>query len=141
MRHMFVLYDPDCGLCLEAKHWLEHQAAYVPLILIPAGSPEAVRRFPEVVTEELAAISDTGEVWLDDSAFLMCLWALRSYRSWAVRFSTPTLRPLAKQAFRALSSGRFAISHLFGLRSETELAERLRSIPLPACGLPENGSR
>ena len=133
MHEMFVLYDGRCGLCRDIKRWLEREPAYVPLYLLPAGSPEALARFPGVATAELAVISDTGQVWVGDRAFLMCLWALKEYRSWAMRLATPALLPFARQAFAALSSGRFAISALLGLRGEAEIQQAMRGVPLPAC--------
>jgi predicted DCC family thiol-disulfide oxidoreductase YuxK len=133
MQALTVLYDGRCGLCRDIKRWLEREPAYVPLVLLPAGSAEALARFPGVAAGELAVISDTGQVWLGDRAFLLCLWALKEYRSWAMRLATPALLPLARQAFAALSSGRFAISVLLGLRGEAEIQQALRAVPLPAC--------
>ena len=138
MTRLYVLYDGHCGLCRQAKQWLEREPVCVPLVLIPSGSEEAVRRFPEVVTDDLAVISDAGQVWTGDRAFLMCLWALRDYRDWSRRLSAPALLPLARQAFALISSGRFAVSALFGLRSEAELALRLRAVPVEVCELGEH---
>jgi hypothetical protein len=72
-------------------------------------------------------------VWLGDRAFLMCLWALRAYRGWARRLASPALRPLARQAFEAVSRNRASVSGLLGLKSETELRKRLSEVTIPTC--------
>ena len=78
-------------------------------------------------------VSDNGQVWLGDHAFIMCLWALRDYRRWARRLSSPLLRPVARQAFAALSSNRHNVSALLGLKSEAELRTRLNEVTIPPC--------
>ena len=46
MRALTVLYDARCGLCSNARRWLEGQRQIVPLELLAADSEEARRRFP-----------------------------------------------------------------------------------------------
>jgi len=43
------------------------------------------------------------------------------------------LRPLARQAFAAVSNNRSTISRLLGMRSELELRERLMGVRVPPC--------
>lgn len=136
MRTLYVLYDPRCGLCTQAKHWLLGQRAFVRLRLLATGSEQARRLFPTLPPGELAVVDDAGRAWLGDHAFLMCLWALRDYRGWARRLSSPVLRPLARQAFAAISRNRRGLSELLGLRSEAALRERLQEEILPPCPLP-----
>src|SRR5688572_44094 len=133
MKTLYVLYDSRCGLCTEAKDWLRLQPAYVDLRLMASDSDEAHRLFPALPAEELAVVSDTGDVWLGDQAFLLCLWALLAYRGWARRLSSPILRPVARQAFAAVSQRREGVSSLLGLRSEAELKRRLKEVTIPAC--------
>lgn len=83
--------------------------------------------------QELVVVTDTGEVWIGDRAWIICLWALREFRDWARRLSSPALLPLARQAFVAFSSNRSGLSRLLGLRSEAELQQALRRIPVPSC--------
>jgi hypothetical protein len=83
--------------------------------------------------QELAVIADTGEGWLGDRAWITCLWALREYRGWAQKLSTPAMLPLARQAFLALSGNRFALSRLLGLRSEEDVKRYLTETPVPPC--------
>ncbi len=133
MRYLYVLYDPACGLCTYIRSWLQRQNAYLPLRLVAAGSIEARQLFPTVGAHELAVIADTGEAWIGDHAWIMCLWALRDYRAWSLRLARPSLLPFARQAFAAVSRNREALSQLLGLHSETEVQERLREVMLPPC--------
>ena len=135
MESLFVLYDARCGVCTQLKSWLSRQPAYVALHFVALGSAEARERFPMLGPgdQELAVIGDTGEAWLGDRAWIMCLWALREYRGWARRFSTPAMMPFARQAFLALSNNRFALSRLLGLRSEEDMKRYLTETPIPPC--------
>ena len=58
------------------------------------------------VEKELLVIDDQGGVYRGDAAFLMCLWALRKYRGWALRLATPALHPVARRAFKWISTHR-----------------------------------
>jgi predicted DCC family thiol-disulfide oxidoreductase YuxK len=135
MKSLYVLYDSRCGICTQLKTWLRRQPAYFALHFIPLGSAEARTRFPMLgqTDQELAVIADTREAWLGDRAWITCLWALREYRGWARKLSTPAMMPLAKQAYLALSSGRFALSRLLRLRSEEDLKRYLGETPIPPC--------
>lgn len=133
MRVLYVLYDPRCGLCTEAKDWLASQPAHVQIQVLASDCEEARRLFAALPAGELAAVSDSGEVWLGDNVFLVCLWALRGYRSWAYRLAGPSLRPLARRAFTLVSENRAGISNLLGLQSEMELKRRLAEVTIPPC--------
>ena len=135
MESLFVLYDARCGVCTQLRSWLSRQPAYVPLHFVALGSVEARERFPMLRPrdQDLAVIGNTGEAWLGDRAWIMCLWALREYRSWAETLSSPAMMPLARQAFLALSNNRFAVSRLLGLRSEEDRKRYLKEMPIPPC--------
>lgn len=133
MQTLFVLYDDRCGLCTQLKTWLARQPAYVRLQLIPSRSEEARRRFPNLPAGELAAISDAGETWIGDSAWIIVLWALRDYRAWAAKLASPVLLPLARQAFAAISRNRSAFSRWLGLYGDSKLRANLNQIPIPPC--------
>ncbi len=110
MRRLTVLYDSNCSLCQRAWIWLNAQRQYVRLEFIPAGSEPARERFPELdhqaTLRELTVIGDGGEVYLGVKAWLMCLWALREYRSMALRWSTPDRMPLARRFVGWISHNR-----------------------------------
>src|SRR4051812_25798812 len=114
MRTLTLLYDGRCGFCVRCKAWLEKQPQIVPLEFVPAGTAEARRRFPgasdSTEPEELVVVSDEGEVWRGDGAFLMCLWALAEWREWSLRLAQPELRPLARRALEWVGRWRFGLS-------------------------------
>src|SRR5580700_11473694 len=108
MRYLTVIYDPDCGLCSRIGTWLLAQPKLLGLRTAPSSS--LPRIYPELAArgfqDELIVVSDDGRVYLGDHAWLMCLYALRDYRSWAKRLSQPALLPLARAAFAILSANR-----------------------------------
>ena len=121
METLTVLYDARCNLCSHLRAWLEEQPTYVQLVFVPAGSLEARRRFPALdhtaTTSELTVIGDDGAVYIEAKAFLMCLWALRDYRAWSLRLSSPDMLPLARRVLLWVAQNRFR----FGSRSLDEL--------------------
>ena len=117
MNSLHVLYDSRCEFCRRCRGWLGQQAAFVPLKFIPFQSPEVAIRFPGIEQfhpeERLVVISDAGEVWHGDGAWIMCLWALCEFREWSQRLANPLLRPFARQACELVSENRRAISRWF----------------------------
>ncbi|MEU4092767.1 DCC1-like thiol-disulfide oxidoreductase family protein [Streptomyces sp. NPDC026673] len=109
VRRLTVLYDPDCSLCSFVRGWLARQRQIVPLDLVPVGSEEARRRFPELdhatTLREITVIGDSGQIYRDDAAWLVCLWALAEYRPMAHRLSTRAGAPVARAA--VLAAARF----------------------------------
>ena len=116
MRTLTVLYDAACPLCVRCRDWMQGQAAYVTLELLPSDGPEATRRYRGVprVGVELVVISDEGQVWIGAPAFLLCLWALVEWREWSYRLSGPAFLPLAERFFTMLSSRRRSIAAWLG---------------------------
>jgi predicted DCC family thiol-disulfide oxidoreductase YuxK len=105
-----VLYDAGCPICRTAHRWLAARAQLVPLEFVPAGSPEARRRFPGLdhaaTLRDLTVIEDSGLVYVSDGAWLACLWALADYRGMAERLSSPRLLPTARRFIAAASAVR-----------------------------------
>ena len=114
MKHLTVLYDGACALCLRCVDFLAASRTFVPLELLSCQSQSARDRFGAVpwLGEELVCVSDEGEVWVGPAAFLLCLWALTDYREWSYRLSGPALAPLAERFFVALSSQRARVASL-----------------------------
>ena len=133
MKTLFVMYDSHCGLCTGVRDWLRFQPSYLDVRLMASDSEEARRMFPGLPSGELAVVSNDGHVWLGDNAFIVCLWALRKYRRWAGRLASPMLRPMARQAFEAVSRNRKSVSSLLRLKSESELKNRLHEVTIPPC--------
>jgi predicted DCC family thiol-disulfide oxidoreductase YuxK len=128
-----ILYDADCGLCTSAKDWIGRQAPLVGLQFAATGSPEARKKFPQLRADELAVVSNAGEVWLGDRAWIVCLWALRDYRDLAFRLTSPLLSLLAREAFAVVSKNRLAVSSMLRLRNEREIEQQLRKVIVPRC--------
>ena len=116
LRRLTVLYDASCGFCVRCRHWLEREPRHVALEFVPARSELAARRFPglRAGADELVVVSDPGEVYRADKAFIMCLWALRRHRARAMRLARPASRALARTVFATLSANRGWLSRLFG---------------------------
>jgi len=133
MQTLYVIYDPHCGMCTEIKDWLVRQPTYVPLRLVPAGSEQAQALFPRTSADEIAVVSDQGDVWLGNRAWVIVLWALKRYRGWALRLASPGLQPFARQAYTAIAHNRMGISKLLGLKSEAELRGHLERVVIPPC--------
>ncbi|WP_028638804.1 hypothetical protein [Nocardioides sp. URHA0032] len=116
VERLTVLTDPDCPLCRGFAGWLARQPMLVPLDVVAAGSLEAQRRFPDLdharTLEEVTVIGGDGAMWVHDRAWVMCLWATRSYRGLAERLSSPRLLPTA----RAAAYGAAGLRHLLGSR-------------------------
>jgi predicted DCC family thiol-disulfide oxidoreductase YuxK len=125
VRSLTVLYDARCGLCSNARQWLEGQPQIVPLELLAADSAEARRRYPtlaEAEPEELVVVSDEGDVYRGPHAWIVCLWALQDYREWSFRFARPALLPLARGIVEWVSTRRHRLSRALGLMSDQEIA-------------------
>jgi len=141
MEKLYVLYDPRCELCESLKDWLLVQRSWLGLCMWPAGSDKARKLFPELekiaTANDLVVISDEGQVYLNDRAWIMTLFALEDYREWACRLAHPLLLPLARQAFATLSRNRYAISRwLKGKYGPEAIACELRKVALQPCTVP-----
>jgi predicted DCC family thiol-disulfide oxidoreductase YuxK len=110
MQRLTVLYDDSCGLCRRARAWLSGQPTYVELEFVPAGSAEARQRWPGIdpaaTLRNLTVIADTGELYVDAKAWVMCLWATREHRPLAHRLSSPALAPHAAKFVAWVSDNR-----------------------------------
>ena len=141
MQTLYVLYDPRCELCRRLKDWLLVQRSWVGLCMLPAGSDKAKKMFPaleEIAGEnDLVVISDEGQVYLNDRAWIMALFALEEYRDWACRLAHPLLMPLARQAFAAVSRNRHALSRWLRTADPETLAVEFRQIKLEPCAVPQ----
>jgi predicted DCC family thiol-disulfide oxidoreductase YuxK len=130
---LMIVYDADCGLCTRTKEWIGRQEPFVGIGFVASGSPEARSRFPQLPAGELAVVANTGEVWVGNRAWIVCLWALRGYRNLAFRLTSPLLLMMAREAFVVLSKSRSALSDMLGLKSERELEQQLRKVIAPNC--------
>ncbi|HYF36949.1 MAG TPA: DCC1-like thiol-disulfide oxidoreductase family protein [Prosthecobacter sp.] len=128
MNTLTIFYDARCGLCSTVRRWLSSQPAYVRLEFLAYDSPEAHRRLPALqhlrADEEIVVMLDTGA-----GAWVVCLWALRDYRSWSTRLANPAMQALARSVVHWVSRNRISLSQLMRLRGDKELRQAL---PEPA---------
>jgi len=107
MNALTVLYDPFCPTCSRARSWLESHDQLVRIDFVAAGSVEAKDAFPQLdhvrTLSEITVVADDGEVFVDDKAWVICLWALRDYRLAASLMTTPALYPLARKVIARVS--------------------------------------
>ncbi|MFG2618329.1 thiol-disulfide oxidoreductase DCC family protein [Streptomyces sp. NPDC048507] len=113
IRHLTVLYDADCPVCVHIRHWLLGQRPLVPLRLVAAGSHQARNRYPRLdhaaTLREITVIGDAGQVWTGTDAFIVCLWALTEHRPKANWLATPAGRPFARAAMHTAAAVRHAV--------------------------------
>ncbi|WP_424212163.1 thiol-disulfide oxidoreductase DCC family protein [Streptomyces sp. BI20] len=133
VQGLTVLYDANCPLCAHIHDWLIGQRRLVRLTLIPAGSARARAAFPTLdhaaTRREITVIGDSGQVWTDTDAMIMCLWALVEHRATALRLAGPAGRPFAKAALAAASAWR----GITGVTAAAEAAARRDADTEPDC--------
>src|SRR5215475_1843036 len=141
MEKIYVLYDSKCGLCERLKDWILVQRSWLGISVMAAGSEKARRMFPELdkvaSSNDLVVISDEGQVYLNDRAWIMVFYALEEYREWSYRLAHPLLMPLARQAYAAIAKNRYAISRWLQSGHAEEVATELRRVPLESCAAPQ----
>ena len=102
---------------------------FVPLTFVPLQAPDLEERFPGVTALEPArqilVVADNGDVWRGADAWIMCLWALREYRTWSQRLASPLLHPFAMRVCDMVSSNRHRFSHWFQHTEAKEIALEL----------------
>ncbi|MFI2373103.1 thiol-disulfide oxidoreductase DCC family protein [Streptomyces sp. NPDC018833] len=112
VRALTVLYDADCSLCVHLRSWLLRQSQLVPLHLVPAGSAEARRRYPQLdharTRREITVIGDRGQIYSGQAAWIVCLWALAEHRPKAHWLATPAGAPFVRVTMLAAAKYREA---------------------------------
>lgn len=116
MKRLDVIYDDGCSFCRRCVRWLGREPQVIELRFLPANSVDTAARYPGLtgLGEEITAVDDAGGVYRGTDAYLVCLYALRRWRAWSFRLSSPGWRPLARRAFALLSSKRGSLSKLVG---------------------------
>jgi hypothetical protein len=115
------------------KVWIGREPSVIRLRFAATGSVEARTKFPNLPSGELAVITDTGEVWLSNHVWTVCLWALRDYRDLADRLTSPLLTLVAREAFTAVSRNRLALSSMLRPSSDWAIEQHLRQVVVPKC--------
>ena len=120
------------------RGWARDQPAFVELVFVRSGSGEAERIARGCrgagEAEELVVVSDEGQVYRGDSAWIMCFYALEEFREWSSRLASPELRPLARKAFVMLSRSRVNVFDWLGLTDREAVAAFESRSTSPAVG-------
>ncbi|WP_075017261.1 thiol-disulfide oxidoreductase DCC family protein [Actinacidiphila rubida] len=103
VRALTVLFDAQCRLCAYVAGWLGRQRHLVPLTLVPVGSEQARTWFPALdhdgaARREVTVVGDGGQLYVGDTAWVVCLWALADHRAFSHTLTTPAGRRLARAA-------------------------------------------
>lgn len=133
MKKLTVVYDAKCRFCNRCRWWLEVQPKFLEMEFLPAGGPEAQRRFPDLPPGELSVVSDEGGVYLGAHAWVMCLYALEEWREWSERLAHPAFLPLVRGLFELVSNNRYILSSWLEPEHDTEMVEWLSKSAPPAC--------
>jgi predicted DCC family thiol-disulfide oxidoreductase YuxK len=126
MRAISVFYDARCGLCDGVRRRFAREPVFVPLHFVPYDSALARTLFPGITDwqpdREILALTDEGDLYRGDGAWILCLWATVRYREWSLRLANPALRPLTGSICGLISRHRGRLSEL--LRLGTDRAVR-----------------
>jgi predicted DCC family thiol-disulfide oxidoreductase YuxK len=108
IKRLTVFYDDRCEFCIRAAGWLAFQDQYIPIETVPRRAGAAVRRLGERMKAEdqLLVLDDRGGLYRGPQAFIICLYALKDHREWAMRLAEPAMMPLARIVFQTLSENR-----------------------------------
>jgi predicted DCC family thiol-disulfide oxidoreductase YuxK len=117
MPRLLVLYDSFCPFCARCREWLEHREQDVRLVFLCCRSDEARARYGAIrgMGRELVVIDErTGWYWIGPAAFVLCLWALSSWRWISKVAALAFVWPFARELFALVSDYRGLLSGVFG---------------------------
>lgn len=100
-----VWFDGDCTFCRRVAAWIEAQPKYVPVrcIATQQASARGCPLDPQALLQQVTVTADDGAVWRGSNAWILVLWALRSYRGWSLLFAKPRWRPKADRLFASIA--------------------------------------
>ena len=83
----YVLYDAECGLCQRVRKWAMEQETLIPLEFLALQTSDLGERFVGIEAyhpeDEVVVVSDTGDLYQGAAAWIMVMYAMREFRSWA----------------------------------------------------------
>jgi predicted DCC family thiol-disulfide oxidoreductase YuxK len=125
MNKIYIIYDSECGLCVQCRKWIEKQPAFLQITFLPRNSQEAATLITTVTDQklgdELIVVSDEGGLYRGAHAWVMCLYALQNYRELGNKIATPMLLPWAKRICELVAQNRLNLSQLLGLKEHKEI--------------------
>ncbi|MCA9403842.1 MAG: DUF393 domain-containing protein [Candidatus Omnitrophica bacterium] len=141
IQQLVVLYDDECPFCIRCMEWLRVQSAFIPFRFLPLHAEYTRRLYPELKGPieylQFIVVTDEGSVYYNTDARIMCLWALRRYRRYAMVLARPAFKPAVDKVFRLISENRMTIGNLLRLKKEflaedvcgTDACSRTREVP------------
>lgn len=137
MNQLIAFYDIHCDMCCACRKWILKEPAYLPIRFVAYQSNRARELFPDIDSfdpaGEIIVLADTGAVYRGGKGWIMCLYALRNYREWALRMAQPALLPLAKKLCHLVSKNRHSLSVLFRDRNLREIQQNLETVKTDLC--------
>ena len=124
-------------MCCACRRWILKEPAYIPISFVAYQSDRAKELCPEIESfdpaGEIVVMADNGAIYRGGKGWIMCLYALKNYREWALRMAQPALLPMAKKLCHVISKNRHTLSKLFRDHTDTELREELERLKAELC--------
>ena len=127
-----LLYDADCGICVQAATWLERVATADLLGLLPLQQAAADPRIAELVdgrdlSEQLHFVRTDGAVLTGARAALAAARLVPVLGLYAALLDRPLGHALLEPLYREVASHRRQIGRALGLPAACPLVTRPRS--------------
>lgn len=112
-----LIYDGECAMCRASALWLlrrAHLGGATTLEILPCGSPERARRFPQISVDACLAamqlVLPDGRVLAGADAAPEILRRVPRWRWLAGLFAAPGVRPVARRVYAWIARNRMRIS-------------------------------
>ena len=108
-----VLYDSECAFCRRCRKWILSQHKRMPIEFMSIHSPDLDQKYPALSKnklDQLVVITDRGDVYYKDKAFVICLYALSEYYEWSFKLSEPMFLPMVRKVYQIVSRYRNVFS-------------------------------
>jgi hypothetical protein len=108
VRRLTLVGDASV-LAHSTRRWLESEKKYLPIDIVPAGRADLGAVLPGIdraaIDGRLVAVDDEGNLWYDNAAELLVLWALRRYRARALKIGHAALLPFRSHNLNWVAGG------------------------------------
>ena len=146
MNRLTAFYDARCAMCIACRRWIEKEPKYLAVDFVSYQSKRAREICPDLdrfdPAGEIVVMADDGGIYRGGKAWIMCLYALKGYREWALRLAQPSLLPVAKKLCHLISTNRLTLSKFLRNRGLEDLKRELAATPppIPTGANCENGT-
>ncbi|MDZ7316328.1 MAG: DUF393 domain-containing protein [candidate division KSB1 bacterium] len=115
MSPAVLIYDGECGLCREAKAWIEKHDPEHKIELLPCQSPERSRRFPFIAEkaclEAVCLVDGDNRVFFGIEAMEQIVRLLIDRRAAAI-LALPVVRFFSRRVYSWIARHRLKLSCL-----------------------------